>query len=193
MYLYKLYNYKYKIIQLQVKNNTITSKIYISSYFLYNITHPTKHGVPQVDLSDDEEVRNAAQENLSGNQLLIERVICKTFTYHRCNVIITDRLRSLFTNKLLRMGKAMHKLGGRGRTTQIETWKGTTWTIDLKQNEIVHKSRKRKAENVLVQNQVKKIALLKEDLESCRQSLKDANKKIKEAEEANKRLSQKSF
>ena len=51
----------------------------------------------------------------------------------------------------------MHKLGGRGRMTQIETWKETTWTIDLRQNEIVTKSRKRKAENVLVQNQVKKL------------------------------------
>ena len=44
----------------------------------------------------------------------------------------------------------MHKLGGRGQTTQIKTWKETTWTIDLRQNEIVTKSRKRKAENVLV-------------------------------------------
>ena len=82
----------------------------------------------------------------------------------------------------------MHKLGGRGRATQIETWKGTTWTIDLKQNEIVPKSRKRKAENVLVQNQVKKIALLKEDLEKYQQLLKDANVQLKKAEEATARL-----
>ena len=61
--------------------------------------------------SDDEEVRNATQDNsMSCNQLLLERVICKTFTYHQCNVIITDRIRSLFANKLSRMGKAMYKL-----------------------------------------------------------------------------------
>ena len=47
----------------------------------------------------------------------------------------------------------MHKLGKRGRANQIESWKGTTWTIDLKQNEIVLKSKKRIQENVLVQNQ----------------------------------------
>ena len=105
----------FHVMHKYIINNTITNKTCISSYFLYNISHPTKHGVPQVDLSDDEEVRNAAQENsLSCNQLLLERVICKTFTYHRCNVIITDRICSLFANKLLRMGKAMHKLGGRG-------------------------------------------------------------------------------
>ena len=79
---------------------------------------------------------------MSCNQLLLERVICKTFTYHRCNVIITDRIRSLFANKLSRMGKAMYKLGGRGRATQIETWKGTTLTIDMKENEIVPNSKK---------------------------------------------------
>ena len=103
---------------------------------------------------------------MSCNQLLLESVICKTFTYHWCNVIITDRICSLFANKLSRMGKAMYKLGGRGRATQIKTWKGTTWTIDMKENEIVPKSKKRKAENVLVHNQGKRIAQMKADLEA---------------------------
>ena len=125
---------------------------------------------------------------MSCNQLLLERVICKTFTYHRCNVIITDRIRSLFANKLSRMGKAMYKLGGRGRATQIETWKGTTWTIDMKENEIVPNSKKRKAENVLVHNQVKRIAQMKADLEAYQKLLKDANAQLTKAEETTARI-----
>ena len=74
-------------------------------YFLYNISHPTKYGVPQFDLNEVSiEAPGAA---LSHNQLLVERVIFKTFTQYRCDVIITDRLRSLFTNKLMRMGRAL--------------------------------------------------------------------------------------
>ena len=70
-----------------------------------------------MDLSSDEVVSNAtctSNTSLTHSQLLIEKVICKTFSHHRCDVIITDCLRSLFINKLLRIGRTMHKLGGRG-------------------------------------------------------------------------------
>ena len=116
--------------------------------------------MPQVDLSSDEEVSKAILESsLTHNQLLIERD--KTFAHHRCDVIISDHLRSLFTNKIFRMGKTMHALGGRGRAKQLEQWKETNWTINLNESEIVPKSRKRKAENVFIQSQIKKIAVLK--------------------------------
>ena len=147
--------------------------------------------MPQVDLSSDEEVSKAVLESsLTHNQLLIERVICKTFAHHRCDVIISDHLRSLFTNKIFRMGKTMHALGGRGRAKQLEQWKETNWTINLNESEIVPKSRKRKAENVFIQSQIKKIAVLKGNLEDCQQSLKAAHKQIKKAEESSKSLSQ---
>ena len=61
---------------------------------------------------------------------------------------------------MFRMGRTINALGGRGRANQIEKWKETDWTIQLKQEEIVPKSNKRKAENVLVQSQFKKIALI---------------------------------
>ena len=57
------------------------------------------------------------------------------------------------------------------------------WTIDLKQNEIVPKSKKRKAENVLVHNQVKRIAQMKADLKEYQQLLKAANAQLTKAEE----------
>jgi len=90
------------------------------------------------------------------------------------------------------MGKTMQKLGGQARTCQIAQWQTTVWTINLHKDEFVPKSRKRKAENVFVQSQVKKIALLKEEVKSYEEKLKVANKQIKSARETNKRLSRKS-
>ena len=85
------------------------------SHYLYSISHPNKCGVPQWDLSDDEEAKiKDPDQSLSFNQLCTERVIVKLFTY-KCDVVITDRLRSLFTNKLMRMGKAIQAQGGPGR------------------------------------------------------------------------------
>ena len=85
----------------------------------------------------------------------------------------------------------MQQMSGGGRTNQIEQWQATTWTIELHQGEFVPKSKKHKAENVFVQSQVKKIALSKEELKSCEESLKMANIEIKRLQEANKRLSRK--
>ena len=184
------------IITYALLQKQITTKIVISntmftiivnitySYFLYNISRPTRYGVPQLDLSLDE-VNIEAPESLSHNQLLVERVICKTFTHHKCDVVITDCLRSY---KLLRMGKTMHKLGGRGRANQIEKWKETNWSLVLQPNEIVPRSKKRKAEHVFVQDQVKKIAQLQDNLENYQQSLKAANIKLHKVEEKHKQL-----
>lgn len=61
-------------------------------------------------LSSDKMVTALQEDLLTHKQLLIERVICKTFTHYHYNVVITDQLRSLFTYKLSRMGKTMHKL-----------------------------------------------------------------------------------
>ena len=85
---------------------------------MYEISHPTKSGVPQVDLSGDSEavVNLTGMIPLSPNQLAVQRVIGKVFTH---DVIITDRLRSLFTVKLWRMGVALKSNGGRGRANLI--------------------------------------------------------------------------
>lgn len=143
--------------------------------------------MPQVDL-DEANIEVPAGVSLSHNQLLVERVICKTFTHYKCDVVISDHLRSLFTNKLMRMGRAMHKQGGRGRADQIEKWKEITWSLVLHPNEIMPKTKKRKAENVFVQSQVKKIARLQENLENCQQSLKAANMKLQKVEEKHKQF-----
>ena len=82
------------------------------------------------------------------------------------------------------MGKVWNKLGGRGRTSQIEKWKETTWLLTLQPNKIVSKTKKRKAENIFIQDQVKKIARLQENLENYQA----ANSKLEKAEKENKQL-----
>ena len=51
------------------------------SHFLYNYSHPNKHGVPQVDLSSDSEasVDLSVELLLLSDRLAAERVIAKTF------------------------------------------------------------------------------------------------------------------
>ena len=135
------------------------------SHYLYSISHPNKCGVPQWDLSDDEEANleiEDSNQSLSFNQLCIERVIVKHFTHYKCDVVITDRLRSLFTNKLIRMGKAIQAQGGPGRKKLLENWKESHWLLELKQNEIVPSIRKRKPNNLVVQSCKKKCGELEE-------------------------------
>ena len=105
--------------------------LYISfySYFVYEISHPNKSGVPQVNLVNDPEIQIDIPESLCPSQAAVERIIAKVFCHSHCDVIITERLRSLF---LWRMGKGLEGLGGTARKKQFDKWKDSKWIIDLK-------------------------------------------------------------
>ena len=115
----------------------------------------------------------APRVTLSHNQLLVERVMYKTLTQYKLDVVITDCLRSLFTYKLMRM----RKLGRTGKgwpnwkmeennlASQIKSYRG---------------QRSKKHKTFFVQ---KKTAWLQEDLESCQPSLKNANMKLQKVKE----------
>ena len=102
----------------------ITLLSFYLSHFLYNCSHPNKRRVPQLDLSNDSEASGdlSVELSLSSDRLAIERVIVKTFSHHRCDVIVTDRVRTLFTSKLYCMGK-LQSLGGSGCAKVVEKWK----------------------------------------------------------------------
>lgn len=117
--------------------------------------------MPQWDLSDDEEAKISDCESLSFNQLCTERVIVKLFTHYKCDVVITDRLRFLFTSKLTRMGKSIQVQGGPGRKKVLEKWRESYWLLELKKNEIVPPSRKRKPDNLIVKSCKKSVRNLK--------------------------------
>jgi len=99
-------------------------------------SHPNKYGLPQCDLSDDSEAKFCIElEKLSNKQLLIERMISKHFNHYHCYVLITDKLRTLFTSKLARMGNAIQSVGGTERAKLLDNWKGTKWLFELKELE----------------------------------------------------------
>jgi len=122
------------------------------SHYLYTISLPTKYGLPQRDLSKDEDAKICLEsdQKFSNKQLLIERVIVKLFKHYHCDVLITDRLRNMFSAKLTRMGKAIQSVGGTSRTKLLNNWKQTKWLLELKDNEIVPTNRKRKPDHLVV-------------------------------------------
>ena len=69
--------------------------LFLYSYFLYKISRPNKSGVPQVSLVDDPEVQIDLPKSLCSSQAAVERIIVKVFRHFHCDVVITDRLRSL--------------------------------------------------------------------------------------------------
>ena len=58
-------------------------------------------------------VDSSLEKSFSSNQLCTKRVMVKLFMHYHCNVVITDRLRSILLSKLMRMGKAMQTRGGK--------------------------------------------------------------------------------
>ena len=60
---------------------------------------------------DDPEVQIDLPKSLCPSQVAVERIIVKVFCHFHCDVVITDRLSSLFMLKLWRMGNAIQGLG----------------------------------------------------------------------------------
>lgn len=141
--------------------------------------------MPQVDLSCDKEanVDLLCAQVLSPCQLAVERVIVKLFTHHKCNVVITDRLRSLFTMKIWRMGKLICSLGGKARSQVNTKWAASKWTIQLHENEIIQPSGiKRKCsnnENVALLSSKKRVSEVENDLKVANDKLKEITNEYK--------------
>lgn len=158
----------------------------LCSHYLYTITHPDKYGKPQIDLSEDKDVSdiNIPPEISSP---AIERIIAKVFLKYKCDVVVTDRLRSVFVCKLQRMGRAIQRLGGYGRSKLLDKWKETKWNIELEKNEIL--PRKRKPDNALIESAEKRYAACKNELTTCRKELQAVTNQLSLLQKSNKKLS----
>jgi len=79
------------------------------SLFLYYISVPDKEGYPTVDIALNEDVKldKRIDTEFFTKQLSVESVIVKSFVHYQRDVIITDRIRALFSSKLWRIAKAM--------------------------------------------------------------------------------------
>ena len=158
------------------------------SHYLYSISHPSRHGVPTFDLSGDKTIKiEASIRSLSApKQLAVERVIVKVFQFLHLNVAITDRIRSLFSTKLHRMGQSLQSLSGsRGKCKQLEKWKQTNWVIELRKDEMV--SKKRQSESP-AESKIK-LAKLENELKESKAQLRDATNQIHFLEQSTKELS----
>ena len=69
-----------------------------------HITMPEKNGTPHFDLSKDP-AATVESENLTYKQILLERVIRKTFKDRSIPLNVTNTIRVAFSSKLWRMGK----------------------------------------------------------------------------------------
>ena len=67
----------------------------------------------------------------------MERVIIKVFDHYHCDVIVTDRLRAMFSSKLWRMGQAIRSRSGIKSHNLKERWKLTKWKIEFNDDEVV--------------------------------------------------------
>lgn len=160
--------------------------MYWCSYFLYSISHPDKYGKPLFDLSTDPEASIPPTTLSAPTQISIKRIITKTFTRYRCDVIITNRLRSAFTAKLWRMGKALQSLGGTRRSLLIENWKSTKWMLELVADEII--SKKRKSHNAIMINEREKVRKLEQDLKESNKRLQDVTNQMDMLKKSAKKL-----
>ena len=101
-------------------------------------------------MSNDDEAKICYAQKFSEKQLVIERVMVELFKHYHLDVLITERLRNMFSSKLNRMGKALQTAGGTGRGKLLNNWKQTKWLLELKDTEIVPTNRKRKADHLVV-------------------------------------------
>lgn len=108
---------------------------------MWGIARPGISGTPQFDLSEDDEV-SISEENqlkLTPPQVLLERVIMKTFAHYRIPLDVNDRIRASFKLKLWRMGKLFSKLGSKNRQAQLLKWKegsNANWKFTVSAGEI---------------------------------------------------------
>ena len=141
----------------------------VPSYFLWNITKPGKTGLPNYDLTKDEEACATYVDGprLNEVQIRYERVITKLFKQYDIPLKITNEIRLAVRAKLWRMGKLFSKLGTKNHQEQLNKWKNgrdATWNFTLSGMETNRQllSKKRKLEEQLDKENSKRRKLEKE-------------------------------
>ena len=163
------------------------------SYFLYNVSVPDKEGYPTLDLTSDKDIKidDTLIQKFSPKQLAVERVITKVFVHYNCDVIITDRLRAMFSSKLWRMGKAIRGGGGTKLHNLKKWWKLTKWKIGFSDDELIPYSvENKKQQNPVIVSALKRHATLEDKLANTTKKLKEVTNQLQVLEKSQKRLSE---
>ena len=152
----------HELIQYLHNGHILHSTICIS-FYLWSIALPGNNGTPRFDLSKDEACCVTSQ-NLTHHQILIERVINKTFSDNSIPLDVSDSIRATFSAKLWRMGKLFARLGTKNCNIQLAKWKegrDSVWRFTVSDAEINKQllSRKRSLEDAYNLRQLKESAL----------------------------------
>ena len=141
------------------------------SFYLWSITLPGANGTPRFDLSQDETAR-VTSENLTDHQILIERVINKTFADNSISLDASDTIRATFSSKLWRMGKLFATLGTKNRKLQIAKWRSSNWQLTVGETEVNKQllSRKRSLEDSL-QSEIAKRRHLEQQVDELKEKV----------------------
>ena len=98
---------------------------------------------------------------MTQTQLALERIITKVFNHYSVSLDITDKIRATFKTKLWRMGRKLSKTGGKQRKELLHRWEEgeeSLWNFTVDESEATSQmmARKRKVENQLHQERVKR-------------------------------------
>ena len=145
---------------------------------MYTVSLPDKHGVPLLDLSNDQEAATTCN-GLTATQLAIRRVITKVFHHYNIPLEINGQIYNTFKAKLWRMGRATAVASGGKRDKQIENWLTSTWEFTINGIESKRQllSRKRKVEEQL-KNEVSKREHLEAIVENLQKDVSTLQKVI---------------
>ena len=110
--------------------------VILCSYFLFSISHPSKTGIPSIDLSADADMNELPRFSTSV-QKSICRVAQKVFAQHGVKVKITEQIFNRFKVKLWRMGQLLDKhRGGNQRAAILRRWQNEEWELLLDREDL---------------------------------------------------------
>ena len=103
------------------------------SHYLYSISHPSKSGVPLIDLKGDVD---EGQLTVASTPV-ISRVAQKALAHYGVKVNITENVHGRFKSKLWRMGQLLDKhREGNQRAAILKRWEEEEWELFLDRKDL---------------------------------------------------------
>ena len=149
--------------------------IVLNSFYLWSISTPGRNGTPRTDLTEDV-AANVTSNSLTPDQLLLERVIAKTFTDNNIRLDITDTIRAAFRTKLWRMGQLFISLGTNNRKIQLQKWMQSEWRFTVNESEVVRQVMSRKRESAQLESETQKRQCLEQRVTELKSKVHEQEK-----------------
>ena len=106
------------------------------SHYLYSISHPSKNGVPLIDLKGDVDEGQLTVAS-TPVQKAISRIAQKALAHYGMKVNITENIHGRFKSKLWRMGQLLDRhRGGNQRAAILKRWEEEEWELFLDRKDL---------------------------------------------------------